>query len=214
MAHWNRALSADNTKQNKANCTHVRSTIPELTWKPTSQPDMACVNSERGHGLNHLHHWVVRVLGSWLSAVTAEPLPHTMVISNVEWTTNWSPLPALNNSSWPFNTHADPWRTLWMNFVTFKVIKGWHFGSSLDLLGGSFISLFPSFSRLVSSFSCFWVIGLVHKLGAFSETLTGNMLPTQNTDVSRVCSARFRRTVGELSIASEAQIQKVLGQWE
>lgn len=144
----------------------------------------------------------------------SNPFPIPWVISNVEWTTNWSPLRSLNNSSWPFNTHADPRRTLWMNFVTFKVIKVWHFGSSFDLVGGSFISLFSSFSRLVSSYSCFWVIGLVHKLGAFSRTLTANMLPTQNTDISRLCSARLRRTAGELSVTSEAQLQKVLGQWE
>lgn len=137
----------------------------------------------------------------------SNPYPIPWVISNVEWATNWSPLPVLNNSSWPINTHADPWRTLWMNFVTFKVVKVWHFGSSLDLLGGFFISLFPSFSRLVSSFSCLWVIGL-HKLGAFSKTLTGNILPTQNTDISRLYSARLRRPAGELSIARELLVQK------
>jgi hypothetical protein len=32
------------------------STIPELTWNPTSEPDMTCVMYGREYGLNHLHH--------------------------------------------------------------------------------------------------------------------------------------------------------------
>jgi hypothetical protein len=112
------------------------------------------------------------------------------IINSVEWVTNRSPpthTHTLNNSCWPFNTHDDPWKALWMNSLTYKAIKGRDFGTLLDLQG-SLYPLLASYSWFISAFRCLWVTlnkqrqGRVgFRLEAFSRTQTRNVAAYRGT---------------------------------